>query len=96
MNSEIILELISVSLIASVISSQLIQKIKETFNLGSLFNSIISIFISFGVGFSYSYSFYSDNILYSIWIGLFTLIGAEGLYKALCGKFGLNSVSNQK
>lgn len=96
MNSEIILELISVSLIASVISSQLIQKIKETFNLGSLFNSIISIFISFAVGFSYSYSFYSDNILYSIWIGLFTLIGAEGLYKALSGKFGLNSVSNQK
>lgn len=96
MNSEIILELISVSLIASVISSQLVQKIKEIFNFCCLFNKIISIFISFGVGFSYSYSFYSDNILYSIWIGLFTLIGAEGLYKALSGKFGLNSVSNQK
>ena len=57
MSRELLLELLSVSLISSIISSQLIQKVKETFNLGNLFNRIISIFISFGVGFSYSYSF---------------------------------------
>lgn len=90
MSRELLLELLSVSLISSIISSQLIQKVKETFNLGNLFNRIISIFISFGVGFCYSYSFYSTNTLYSIWIGLFTLIGAEGLYKSFSGKFGLN------
>ena len=96
MSSEIILELLSVSLIASIISSQLVQKIKEMMNLGTLFNKIIALIISFGVGFCYSYSFYCTSILYSLWIGLFTLIGADGLYKSFNGKFGLNSLSIKK
>jgi len=96
MNSGIVFELMTVSMMASVISSQVIQKIKETLKLGNLFNKIISLFVSYGIGFCYAYSFYSDYWLYAIWIGLFTMIGSEKLYQSFKGKFGLESVSKNK
>ena len=46
MNSELLLDMIYVSTIASIISSQAIQKIKGTLNFGKIGNSIISIFLS--------------------------------------------------
>lgn len=95
MNKELFLEMLSVSLITSVISSQAIQKIKETFKLGNLFNGIIAIVLSFGIGFCYSLSFYTSNLLYATWIGIFTLIGAEGIYKSFKGTFGLKSANNK-
>lgn len=96
MSNDIILELLFVSMAASVISTQLIQKIKSLFNFGKVFNNIVSIFISIGIGFIYSYSFYSHNILYSIWISLFTLIGAESIYKMFNNKYGIDSISKEK
>ena len=90
-NSGLLLDMIYVAAIASIISSQAIQKIKDTFNFGKIGNSIISIFLSISIGICYSLSFYTSNLLYAIWIGLFTLIGAEGLYKTFRGFFGLKS-----
>lgn len=90
-NKELLLDLIYVSILASIISSQTIQKIKEMFNLPSIFNSIMALFLSFIIGFCFAISFYSVNLLYAVWIGLFTLIGAEGLYKTFRGYFGLGS-----
>ena len=95
MNNELFLEMLSVSLIASIISSQAIQKIKETLKLGNLFNGIIAIFLSFGIGFCYSLSFYASNLLYAVWIGIFTLVGSEGIHKAFKGAFGLKSANNK-
>lgn len=91
MNKELLLDLIYISILASIISSQTIQKIKEIFNLSRIFNSILSLFLSFIIGFCFSISFYSVNLLYAVWIGLFTLVGAEGLYKTFKGYFGLGS-----
>ena len=96
MNSEKIFELIRVSMMASIISSFSIQKIKETFKLSVLCNKIMSLFISYGVGFCYAYSFYSDYWLYALWIGLFTMIGAEKIYQSFKGKYGLQSVDKEK
>lgn len=92
MNKELLLELIYVATIASIISSQVIQKIKQTLNLCKGCNKIASIVISLGIGFCYAISFYSSNLLYAGWIALFTLVGAEGLYKIFKGYFGLDSV----
>lgn len=78
----IFLDLISVSMVSSIISTQIIQKIKETLNLGTFFNKISSLLISFGTGFIYSQSFYNKNIILSLWIGLFTMIGSEKFYQA--------------
>ncbi len=96
MNNELLLDLLYISTISSIISSQVIQKMKQTFNFGSVFNKLISIFLSFGIGICYALSFYTSNLLYAIWIGLFTLIGAEGLYKTFKGYFGLSSGDNEK
>lgn len=95
MNSELLLDMIYVSTIASIISSQAIQKIKGTLNFGKIGNSIISIFLSISIGICYALCFYTSNLLYAIWIGLFTLIGAEGLYKTFNGFFGLESKSKR-
>ena len=96
MNNVIVFELMYVSLITSIVSSQVIQIIKETLKLCSIFNKIIALIVSYGIGFCYAYSFYSNNWLYALWIGLFTMIGAERLYKSFQGKFGLESITKEK
>ena len=83
MNNLIILELVSVSMIASAISMLLIQKIKTLFKFSKTFNNIISLIFSFWFGFMYSYCFNSYSILCAFWVGLFTLIGADKLYELL-------------
>ena len=85
----VVFDLLSVSMISSLIATQVIQKIKDILNFGSLFNNIMALFISFGIVFIYSQSFYSESIMLSLWGGLFTLIGSENFYKAFNGKFGL-------
>lgn len=94
MSKELLFDMLYISALASIVSSQLIQKIKLTFSFGSKLNKILSMVISFIVGISYALSFYTSNLLYGIWIGLFTLIGAEGLYKAFNGYFGLKSANS--
>ena len=95
-NSELLLDMIYVSVIASIISSQAIQKIKTIFNFGRIFNGIMSIIISVSIGVWYALSFYTSSLLYAGWIGLFTLIGAEGLYKTFKGFFGLEGKENME
>ena len=91
MDNQLFLDMIHLAIICSIISSQIIQKIKKVINNHRSFNMIISCLISFVIGFSYTLSFYSSNKLYAIWIGIFTLIGAEGMYRAFKGSFGLES-----
>lgn len=96
MNEKELLDMVYISAIASIISSQTIQKIKQTLNCNCILNKIISVFISFGIGFCFALSFYTEEILNALWIGLFTLIGAESLYKTFKGYFELSSSSNNK
>ena len=99
MENEILMDLMMVSMISSVIASQVTQKIKDLFKFGRVFNKIISIIISFWIGFIYSYSFYTDNLLYSFWIALFTLIGSDIFYKVLNDKLGIKNkilIENKK
>lgn len=90
-NSELLLDMIYISMIASIIASQAIQKIKVILNFGKVMNGIISLVLSFLIGVFYGLSFYTSNLVYVLWIGLFTLIGAETLYKTFKGFFGLES-----
>ena len=78
---DVIFELISVSMVSSIISTQVIQKTKDIFLFCSICNKIMSVFISFFIGFIYSQSFYTKDFLLSFWIGLFTLVGSENFYK---------------
>lgn len=96
MDGNLFINMLHVSIIASIISSQMIQKIKHIFKLSSTFNKFLSLIISLTIGYVYSFCFYSSNIVYDIWIGLFTAIGAEGMYKTFKGSFGLESINQSK
>ena len=95
-DNSLLIDFIYISLFSSIISSQTIQKLKETFNYDNIFNKIMSSLVSFGIGFIFSLSFYSSVLLYAFWIGLFTLIGAERLYKTFNGYFGFSSLDKNK
>ena len=94
MKQETFIDMLYISIIAGIISSQLIQKIKTIIKLSSNFTKILACVISFIVGYMYAYCFYSSKMVYDVWIGLFTLIGAERMYQTFKGTFGLKS-SNQ-
>ena len=91
MNNDLITEMVSVAIFASIISTGFIQKLKQTFGLSSFLNKILSLFFSFALGFLFSLSFYSSDIIKDLWIGLFTSVGAETLYKTFKGTLGLES-----
>ena len=95
MDGNLFIDMLHIAIIGSIISSQIIQKIKHIIKGSSRLNKFLATFISFTIGYAYSLCFYSSNKVYAIWIGLFTLIGAEGMYKKFNGSFGLSS-SNDK
>ncbi len=86
-----IYDLIELSMIASFISTQIIQKIKETINPSVLLTSIISIIVSFIAGACLCLSFSKYCFVCSIWVGIFTIIGSDTFYKKFKGLFGLKS-----
>ncbi len=96
MDGNLFLDMLRIAIIASIISSQIIQKIKHIMKLSKRLNKLLSAIISFGVGYAYTLSFYSSHLIYAIWIGIFTLIGAEGMYKSFKGSFGLQSLTEEK
>ena len=49
---------------------------------------LFALIISLWIGVIYTYSFYMDNLLYAIWIGIFTMIGSDNFYKMLNDKLG--------
>ena len=95
-NNQIVFDLLMVSMVTSVIASQVIQKIKDLFNVGKFFNKLFSIIISLWIGFIYSLSFFSDNLLYAFWVGIFTLVGSDNFYKILNDKLSFKTLSNLK
>ena len=95
MDGNLFIDMLHIAIIGSIISSQIIQKIKHIMKLSTRFNKFLSSLISFITGYSYAICFYSPNKVYAIWIGLFTLIGAEGMYKSFKGSFGLESLNNK-
>ena len=96
MDSNLFAEMIHIAIIGSIISSQIIQKLKHIIKWSIRGNKFISSIISFTIGYAYAYCFYSTKLVYDIWIGLFTLIGAEGIYKSFKGSFGLETVNNEE
>ncbi len=94
--NQIVLDLVMVSMITSVIASQVTQKIKDLFKVGKFFNKLISIIISLRIGFIYSISFFSYSLLYAFWVGIFTLIGSENFYKIINDKLNFKTLSNLK
>jgi len=87
MNIDLIKTLLIIAMSSSIISTALVQKIKS---MSFIKSSDCVIYISFGVsmllGFVFTISFTDYNIINSLWVGLFSFLGADSLYKAFEGK----------
>ena len=97
----ILLELLSISVTFSVILMMIIQKFKDL----SFFNKswkiwLLSFIFSFGIGIPFTITFYNTNIINSLWVGLFSFIGASAIYEGLKNQKFINytpkSSSNTK
>ena len=84
-NYEYLKEVLIISSILSAVTCAFIQKIKG-FILCSNHIAICSLIINIVIGIIFCYSFTDITFPTSIWIGLFSFIGADTIYKTLEGK----------
>ncbi len=83
MNIELIKALLLIAVSSSIISASFVQKIK-TISLIKCSDCLIyiSFLISMSFGMLFTLSFTEYTLIDSIWVGLFSFIGADSLYKA--------------
>ena len=83
MNIELIKTLLLIAASSSIISASFVQKIK-TVSLIKCSDCLIyiSFLISMSFGMLFTLSFTEYTLVDSIWVGLFSFIGADSLYKA--------------
>lgn len=84
-NYDYLKELLVVSIAISVITCAFIQKTKVHFKR-SKYLPIYSLVVNLIVGIVFCISFTDISFPTSIWVGLFSFIGADSLYKTLEGK----------
>lgn len=79
LNIELLKNILIVGISSSIITTSLMQKIKEGLKTKK-YICLISLLISLVVGTLFSRSFSNINWIYSIWAGFFSFIGADALY----------------
>lgn len=83
MNIDLIKILLVISCASSILSSAFIQKIKcITLIKSSSYLIYISFLISMIFGVVFTLSFTDYDIINALWVGLFSFLGADSLYKA--------------
>ena len=83
MNIELIKALLLIAVSSSIISASFVQKIKTVSLIKSSECLIyISFLVSVSFGMLFTLSFTNYTLVESLWVGLFSFIGADSLYKA--------------
>ena len=82
---EYLQELLFIAIILSTISCTFIQKTKALFK-NSKYINIYSFIINILLSILFCYSFTNIGLISSIWVGLFSYLGADSIYKTLEGK----------
>ena len=85
MNIELLQKLLIIATASSVIACAFIQKTKGMFK-SSKWVAVYSFIINIIIGIAYCLTFTNIKMPISVWVGLFSYIGADTLYKALEGK----------
>ncbi len=93
MSIDILKKVLLVSIVLSTITCSFIQKTKVGFK-SSKFLVFYSFIVNILLSILFCKSFTDFNFLYSIWVGLFSFIGADTIFKSLEGK--VNSYSELK
>lgn len=76
-----ITKLLLIAMMSSLISTLTVQKIKERLK-NKKWLYFASVFISISLGILFAIYFPKVSIFDALWVGLFTWIGADNLYKA--------------
>lgn len=82
---ELLQELLIIAIAVSVIAVAFIQKTKGMFKKSKWIN-LYSFIVNMILGVIFCLSFTEASITNSLWVGLFSYIGADTLYKSLEGK----------
>ncbi|MDD4548111.1 MAG: hypothetical protein PHI05_05190 [Bacilli bacterium] len=85
LNLTLLEQLLVVSIPCSVISMAFIQKTKMMFKSSKII-ILYSFIINMLLGVVFTMSFGSKDLIESLWIGLFSFIGADTIYRLLEGK----------
>lgn len=93
---EYLQELLVIGIALSAITCAIIQKTKSLFK-SSKFITLYSFIINMVVGIVFSLTFTDVTLPTSLWIGLFSFLGADSIYKSLEGKISSYSdILNRK
>lgn len=93
---EYLQQLLIIGIALSAITCTLIQKTKFLFK-SSKFITLYSFIINMVVGIIFSKTFTDVTLPTSLWIGLFSFLGADSIYKSLEGKISSYSdILNRK
>jgi len=79
------LQLLVIAIALSTITCAIIQKTKKFFK-SSKYIAVYSFIINLSVGVIFCISFTNINFHQSLWVGLFSFLGADTIYKSLEGK----------
>lgn len=90
---EILKKVLFVSIAISTVSCAFIQKTKLSFS-SSKFLVLYSFIVNMTLSILFCKSFTDFSLLYSIWVGFFSFLGADTIFKVLEGK--LFSYSDKK
>lgn len=94
MNIELITQILVLAIASTFISTQLIQRAKENFNIkNTIALAITSLIFSFAIGFLFTISFSELDVKMACWVGLITYAGAEIIYQNFKDKLGLKSLT---
>ena len=96
MNIDLLKELFVIAIVLSVITMAFIQKTKGIFKT-SKFIELYSAIVNIIFAIVFCISFTKITIVNSLWVGLFSFLGADTLYKTLEGKLAsFSDILNKK
>lgn len=81
---ELLVDLLVVSVVFSTVLMMIIQKVKTlSFIKKSWQVLLLNFLFSFAIGIPFGITFYDLDVKNGIWVGIFSFIGASGIYEAL-------------
>ena len=96
MNIDLLKELLLVATVLSVVTMAFIQKTKGIFKTSKfieLYGAIVNVMFAI----VFCISFTEISIINSLWVGIFSFLGADTLYKTLEGKLAsFSDILNKK
>lgn len=90
---ELFRKVLFVAIVLSTITCTFIQKTKMSFK-SSKYLLIYSFIVNMTISVLFCICFTNFNIIYSLWVGFFSFIGADTIFKILEGK--INSYSSTR